>query len=67
MKKHVLELVDESKLVPKGDIGYGMRYECLIEVDGLNGKKAKVLTAWIEDGEDKRLTSIYVTDKDVTI
>ena len=66
LKKQVMEKVDESKLVPKGDIGYGMRYECVIEVDGLNGKKAKVLTAWIEDGEDKRLTSIYVTDKDVT-
>ena len=66
LKKQVIELVDERKLVPKGDIGYGMRYEYVIEVNGLNGKKAKVLTAWIEDGEDKRLTSIYVTDKDVT-
>lgn len=66
LKKQVMEKVDERKLVPRGDIGYGMRYECVIEVDGLNGKKAKVLTAWIEDGKDKRLTSIYVTDKDVT-
>ena len=58
--------IDESKFVEKGDIGYGMRYEYVVELEGLNGKKANVLTAWIQDGEEKRLTSAYVTKKKVT-
>ena len=58
--------LDESKFVPKGDLGYGMRYEYVIELEGPNGKKANVLTAWIQDGDEKRLTSLYVTDKKVT-
>ncbi len=58
--------LDESKFVEKGDIGYGMRYEYIVRLTGPNGKEANVLTAWIQDGSDKRLTSVYVTDKDVT-
>lgn len=58
--------IDESKFVEKGDIGFGMRYEYVIELEGPNGKKANVLTAWIQDGEEKRLTSAYVTEKKVT-
>ena len=37
-----------------------MRYEQILELTGPNGKKAKVLTAWIQDDEDKRLVSVYV-------
>jgi hypothetical protein len=58
--------IDESKFVPKDDIGYGRRYEYVVELEGPNGKKANVLTAWIQDGEEKRLTSVYVTEKKVT-
>lgn len=58
--------IDESKFVSIGNVGYGERYEYIIEIEGPNGKKANVLTAWIQDGEEKRLTSIYVTDKKVT-
>ena len=58
--------IDESKFVEKSDIGYGMRYEYVVELEGLNGKRANVLTAWIQDGEEKRLTSAYVTKKKVT-
>ena len=58
--------IDESKFVEKGDIGYGMRYEYILELEGINGKKANVLTAWIQDGEEKRMTSVYVTEKKVT-
>lgn len=42
-----------------------MRYEQIIEITGANGKKANVLTAWIESKDGKRLTSIYVTKKKV--
>lgn len=66
LMKNIDDHVDESKFVEKGDKGYGMRYEFVLELEGPNGKKANVLTAWIQDGEDKRLTSVYVTDKKVT-
>lgn len=63
---NIFDHVDESKLVPKDDIGYGMRYEYVVQMVGANGKKANVLTAWIQDGKKKRLTSVYVTEKKVT-
>ncbi len=66
LKRNVMDHIDESKFVEKGDKGYGMRYEYIMELTGLNGKKANVLTAWIQDGEKKRLTSIYVTKRAVT-
>lgn len=66
LKQNILDHVDESKLVAKDDVGYGMRYEYVVSLTGANGKKANVLTAWIQDGTDKRLTSAYVTDKEVT-
>jgi len=64
--KNIIESVDETRFVEKGDSGYGMRYEYIVELTGPNGKKANVLTAWIQDGEEKRLTSVYVTKKKVT-
>ena len=46
----------------KGDIGYGMTYEVIMELTGENGKKAYVLTAWIFDDatSEIRLTSAYI-------
>ena len=58
--------LDESKFVEKGDKGHGMLYEYIMKLEGPNGKEANVLTAWIDDGDEKRLTSVYVTDKEVT-
>lgn len=58
--------LDKSKLVEKGDSGYGMRYEYIMRLKGPNGKEANVLTAWIDDEDDIRLTSVYVTKKEVT-
>lgn len=37
-----------------------MRYEQISELTSSNGKQAKILTAWIQDGDDKRLVSVYV-------
>ena len=64
--KNIKEHIDESKFIEKGDNGYGMRYEYVMNITGSNGKSANVLTAWIQDGEEKRLTSVYVTNKKVT-
>jgi len=46
----------------KGDKGFGMTYAALMELMGVNGKKASVLTAWLDDKETgiMRLTSAYV-------
>lgn len=66
LMKNIEEHIDESKFVEKGDSGHGMRYEYIMELTGANGKKANVLTAWIQDGKEKRMTSVYVTKKKVT-
>ena len=47
-------------ITEKGDNGYGMRYEQVVEIAGPNGKTAKVLTAWIQDGDNKRLVTIHI-------
>ena len=46
----------------RGDKGYGMTYQVVMDIEGPNGKSAKVLTAWIDDREklETRLTTIHV-------
>ncbi|MDR0935240.1 MAG: hypothetical protein LBM98_00995 [Oscillospiraceae bacterium] len=53
------------KVVDKGYNNHGNRYQVVMTIDGVNGKQAEVLTAWIiRNGEDfPRLTNIYVTTK----
>lgn len=60
LRQNILDNIVEDNFIEKGDNGYGMRYEQILELTGPNGKKAKVLTAWIQDGDDKRLVSVYV-------
>lgn len=64
--ENIFNHADESKFVPKSDNGHGMMYEYVMRLEGPNGKKANVLTAWIQDGKIKRLVSPYVTEKAVT-
>jgi hypothetical protein len=64
--QNIVDHVDESKFVEKGNVGYGMLYQSVIRLTGPNGKQANVLTAWIDENGKKRLTSVYVTDKKVT-
>ena len=66
LMENILENIDVSRFVEKGDRGHGMRYEYILELRGANGKKANVLTAWIREGEGLRLVTVYVTNKDVT-
>ena len=53
--------------VEKGDKGFGMQYEVVLNLLGANNKYANVLTGWIVDNQTKetRLTSAYVTKKKV--
>jgi SPP1 gp7 family putative phage head morphogenesis protein len=48
--------------IEKGDRGWGMTYEIIMDIQGPNGKTAKVLTAWIDDKDKKetRLTTVHV-------
>lgn len=64
--QNIVDHVDESKFVEKGNVGYGMLYQSVMRLTGPNGKQANVLTAWIDENGKKRLTSVYVTDKKVT-
>lgn len=46
----------------KPDLGYGERFQVLLDLTGVNGKVAMVLTAWIKykGTQNIRLTSVYV-------
>ena len=63
---NILERVDVSKFVSKGDGGYGKKYEYVISLKGPNGRTANVLTAWIEEDGKLRMTTVYVTERKVT-
>ncbi len=59
---------DEALLKLKASDKYGDRYELVMNLKGPNGKNANVCTAWIKENADSepRLTSAYVTKKEVT-
>lgn len=56
--------LDEDKLIEKNRDDYGVRYEQIMRLRGPNGKEANVCTGWIEETDDFRLTSTYVTKKE---
>ena len=61
--QNIITHADETKFTEKGDSGYGMRYEYIMELTGANEKQANVLTAWIRQNGKLRLTSVYVTKR----
>jgi hypothetical protein len=46
----------------KGDKGYGELFEVIMDIEGENGKIAKVLTAWIDDRKtgEFRLVTLHI-------
>ena len=46
----------------KGDVGFGMRYEVIMNLTGPNGRSANVLTGWIDDNNngEMRLTTAHI-------
>ena len=58
------QILERVASVPVGRVGqspFGYEYEILIWVDGLNGKRASVLTAWLVEGKNPpRLITTYV-------
>lgn len=61
----IKEHLPEYAATKKENLGFGDRYEVVMELTGPNGKTANVLTAWIDDMEtgEMRLTSVYVDKK----
>ncbi|MFR8033422.1 MAG: phage minor capsid protein [Lachnospiraceae bacterium] len=60
--EQINQKLPEYDAVEKGDRGWGMTYEVVMDITGPNGKTAKVLTAWIDDKNsgEMRLTTIHV-------
>ena len=48
----------------KGNKGFGSVYEVVMELTGENGKKAKILTGWVDDAQngEMRLTTVHIDD-----
>ncbi|MDR0935238.1 MAG: hypothetical protein LBM98_00985 [Oscillospiraceae bacterium] len=61
----VLKNLPLHRAVFRGSNAYGDRYQVIMTINGVNGKHAEVLTAWIirYDEDFPRLTNIYVTNK----
>jgi len=57
--------IKNFEAIPKGDNGFGVKYEITMTLLGENGRNAKVLTSWIveHDSEETRLTSAYIKDR----
>ena len=62
--KNIKDNLHKFSAVEKPDMGYGKRYQVDMDLTGLNGKTAKVRTAWIQDKTtgEMRLVSVYVID-----
>ena len=62
--KRLCEKLQKYEAVEKGDRGWGMTYEVIMDITGPNKKTAKVLTAWIDDKSngEMRLTTVHVDD-----
>lgn len=60
--QNIRQHLPEYEAIPKGDHGWGMTYEVIMELEGPNGKRAKVLTAWIDDKQSgkMRLVTLHV-------
>lgn len=60
--KQIYDKIPEYEAVEKGDKGWGMTYEVVMEIQGINGKTAKVLTGWIDDKNngEMRLTTVHI-------
>lgn len=60
--EQINEKLSNYKAVEKGDKGWGMTYEVIMDITGPNGNTAKVLTGWIDDKNngEMRLTTVHI-------
>ncbi|MCL2698015.1 MAG: hypothetical protein FWE74_08035 [Oscillospiraceae bacterium] len=65
--KNIRTNLKNFEAIFKGDNGFGLKYEVILNLKGENGKTANVLTSWIiEHGTaETRLTSAYITNREV--
>jgi len=59
---NIVRNISHYNAIPKGDVGFGMKYEVAMQLTGANGKTASVITAWIDDAtnNEMRLTNAYI-------
>lgn len=63
LEKEIRKQFNKDKLIPKDENKQGKKYKLVMNIPGVNGKTAKVLTAWIDDVNDKKdfhLTTLYI-------
>lgn len=60
--ERIRENLPKYQAVEKGDKGWGMTYEVIMNITGPNGKTAKVLTAWVDDkmNSEMRLITVHI-------
>jgi hypothetical protein len=60
--QNIRENIERFNATEKDDLGHGKRYEVIMVLTGANGKRANVLTAWIDDMRtgEIRLINAYV-------
>ena len=63
----IREGIAEFPSYHKGNNGFGEIYECIMKIQGKDGKIANVLTSWIilNDVDFPKMTSAYVTKKNL--
>ncbi|MGN1120692.1 MAG: DUF6883 domain-containing protein [Oscillospiraceae bacterium] len=63
LEKEIRKQFNKDKLTLNGENKQGKKYEFVMNITGVNGKTAKVLTAWIDDVNDKKdfhLTTLHI-------
>ena len=60
--EQIMANVGKFHATEKCDLGYGKRYEVVMDIVGTNGKTAKILTGWIDDktNGEMRLVTAHV-------
>jgi len=58
----IYDNINKYPAILKNTDEYGTRYEIIMDITGVNGKTAKVLTGWIDDHKksETRLITIHV-------
>ena len=62
LMEQIYNKLPDYKATERGDKGWGMTYQVIMDITGPNGKTAQVLTAWIKDKDTGkvRMTTVHV-------
>lgn len=62
LMEQIYNKLPDYEATERGDKGWGMTYQVIMDITGPNGKTAQVLTAWIKDKDTGkvRMTTVHV-------